>query len=52
MAAVPFQNGYRHRMYVEHGKMVGNFTTCALLRREEPADAEAFKRRFGLTSQK
>lgn len=30
------------------GRMVGNFTACALLSKEPPAQAEEFKRRYGL----
>lgn len=30
-------------------KMVGNFTACALLTREPPAEAAAFKRQYGLS---
>lgn len=30
------------------GQMVGNFTACALLTKEPPAQAEEFKRRYGL----
>jgi uncharacterized protein YegJ (DUF2314 family) len=29
-------------------KMAGNFTACALLSKESPADAEAMKKRYGL----
>jgi uncharacterized protein YegJ (DUF2314 family) len=29
-------------------RMVGNFTACALLTKEPPAQAEAFKRQYGL----
>jgi len=36
-------------MYRENGKLKGNFTGCALLKQEKKRDAEAFKRRFGLT---
>jgi len=35
-------------MYRENGKLKGNYTACALLKREKKRDAEAFKRRFGL----
>jgi uncharacterized protein YegJ (DUF2314 family) len=30
------------------GRMVGNFTACALLTKEPPAEAEEFRRRYGL----
>ncbi|MGZ8407195.1 MAG: hypothetical protein ACXWVJ_04125 [Caulobacteraceae bacterium] len=30
------------------GQMVGNFTGCALLTKEPPAQAEEFKRLYGL----
>jgi len=36
-------------MYREGGKLKGNYTGCALLKQEKKRDAEAFKRRFGLT---
>ena len=29
-------------------RMMGNFTACALLSKESPADAEVFKQRYGL----
>jgi len=35
-------------MYFDAGKMKGNFTACALLKREPKRQAEAFKQRFGL----
>jgi uncharacterized protein YegJ (DUF2314 family) len=35
-------------MYRENGKMKGNFTACALLKRETRASADAFKKKFGL----
>ena len=35
-------------MYMDNGKMKGNFTACALLAREPKAQVEAFKKRFGL----
>jgi uncharacterized protein YegJ (DUF2314 family) len=37
-------------MYVDerNKRMMGNFTACALLTKETAADAEAFKKRFGL----
>jgi uncharacterized protein YegJ (DUF2314 family) len=36
--------------YIDRGRhaMVGNFTLCALLTQEKPADAEAAKQKFGL----
>jgi uncharacterized protein YegJ (DUF2314 family) len=36
-------------LYVEDGKMVGNFTACALLKREPPEQAAAFQKQYGLT---
>lgn len=39
-------------LYRENGKMFGNFTGCVLLRRQPPAEAEKFKRRFGLDCDK
>jgi uncharacterized protein YegJ (DUF2314 family) len=36
-------------MYREDGKMKGNFTACALLKRETKASADAFRKKFGLT---
>jgi uncharacterized protein YegJ (DUF2314 family) len=30
-------------------KMAGNFTACALLSKEPPAEAEAMKKRYGLS---
>jgi uncharacterized protein YegJ (DUF2314 family) len=36
-------------LYREGGRMHGNFTACALLKREPPDEAEAFKREHGLT---
>ena len=35
-------------MYFDAGKMKGNFTACALLKREPKRQADAFKQRFGL----
>lgn len=35
-------------LYRENGKMVGNFTACALIKKETPQQAEAFKREYGL----
>jgi uncharacterized protein YegJ (DUF2314 family) len=35
-------------MYMDNGQMKGNYTACALLAREPKAQAEAFKKRFGL----
>jgi uncharacterized protein YegJ (DUF2314 family) len=35
-------------MYVEGGKMKGNFTACALLKAGTKADREAFKKEYGL----
>lgn len=36
-------------LYYENGKMVGNFTACALIKREPPAQQQAFMRQYGLT---
>lgn len=36
-------------LYRENGRMVGNFTACALLKSESVADQVAFKRRYGLS---
>jgi len=38
-------------MYLEDGRMFGNFTGCALLKREDPTEAETFKSQFGLHCQ-
>jgi uncharacterized protein YegJ (DUF2314 family) len=35
-------------MYRDDGKMKGNYTACALIKREPAKDAEAFKKRYGL----
>jgi uncharacterized protein YegJ (DUF2314 family) len=35
-------------LYFDDGKMKGNYTACALLKREPKQQAEAFKQRFGL----
>ena len=34
--------------YHENGRIVGNFTACAILSHEPRADAEAFMKQFGL----
>jgi len=34
-------------LYLDNGKMKGNYTACVLLKRE-PGQAEAFKKQFGL----
>jgi uncharacterized protein YegJ (DUF2314 family) len=48
--AIAFQeNEIVDWFYVENGKMVGNFTACAMLKREPPDQAEDFKKEFGLT---
>jgi uncharacterized protein YegJ (DUF2314 family) len=36
-------------MYMESGKMKGNYTACALLKSAPKSEAEEFKERFGLT---
>src|SRR5262247_1497331 len=36
-------------LYMEDGKMRGNFTACAMLKREPPDQLEAMKRQFGLS---
>ena len=35
-------------LYLENGKMKGNFTACALIKQESKKDAAAFKKRFRL----
>jgi uncharacterized protein YegJ (DUF2314 family) len=35
-------------MYRDNGKMKGNHTTCALLRRDTPKNREAFRKEYGL----
>ena len=35
-------------LYYSNGKMVGNFTACAMLRREKESDRIEFEKRFGL----
>ena len=35
-------------LYRENGRMFGNYTACALIKREKPAEAEEFKKRYGL----
>ena len=35
-------------MYFDNGKMKGNYTACALIKREPKQQQEAFKQRFGL----
>lgn len=35
-------------MYIDGSKMKGNFTACALLKREPKRQADAFRRKFGL----
>jgi len=36
-------------LYLEDGKMIGNFTACALIKREPPAQAAAFMKQYGLS---
>jgi uncharacterized protein YegJ (DUF2314 family) len=36
-------------LYMEDGKMRGNFTACAMLKREPADQAEAMKKQFGLS---
>lgn len=36
-------------LYRENGKMIGNFTACALIKKEPPQQAAAFKKEYGLT---
>ena len=36
-------------LYMEGGKMHGNFTACALLKREPPDQLEAMKKQYGLS---
>lgn len=35
-------------MYRDNGKMTGNFTACAMLKRDTPANREAFRKEYGL----
>lgn len=35
--------------YLENGRMIGNYTACALLKREPPQQAAAFMKQYGLT---
>jgi uncharacterized protein YegJ (DUF2314 family) len=35
-------------LYQENGRMVGNYTACALLKREPPQQAAAFMKQYGL----
>ncbi len=36
-------------LYMENGKMRGNFTACAMLKREPPDQAEAMRKQYGLS---
>src|SRR5262249_46754197 len=36
-------------MYRDHGWMKGNFTACAMLKHERPAEAEAFRKEYRLS---
>lgn len=36
-------------LYRENGKMFGNFTLCAMAKREPPEKAEALRREYGMT---
>ena len=36
-------------LYHEDGRMVGNFTACALIKRESPAQQKAFMKHYGLS---
>ena len=36
-------------LYQQDGKMIGNFSACALLKREPPQQAAAFMKQYGLT---
>lgn len=36
-------------LYISNGKMVGNYTACAMLMRESEPDRRAFEERFGLS---
>ena len=38
-------------LYLEDGRMIGNFTGCALLKREDPAEAATFKSQLRLHCQ-
>lgn len=42
----------RDWMYVDNGKMLGNFTTCVLLGREDPQQAQELKDQMGLTCER
>jgi uncharacterized protein YegJ (DUF2314 family) len=35
-------------LYLQGGKMIGNFTACALLERGPPKEAAAFMKQYGL----
>lgn len=36
-------------LYRENGKMIGNYTACALIKKEPQQQAEAFKKEYGLS---
>ena len=36
-------------LYLEDGKMIGNFTACALIKREPPEQAAAFMKQYGMS---
>ena len=36
-------------LYRENGKMIGNFTACAIIKSDPPEQAEAFKQYYGLS---
>jgi len=36
-------------LYVENDRMVGNFTACALLKKELPVEQAEFKKKYGLS---
>lgn len=42
----------RDWMYVDHGKTLGNFTTCVLLSREDPAQAQELMDQMKLTCER
>jgi uncharacterized protein YegJ (DUF2314 family) len=42
------QNEIVDWMYLDGGKMKGNYTACALLKSASRSEVEEFKRRFGL----
>jgi uncharacterized protein YegJ (DUF2314 family) len=37
------------QMYMDDGKMKGSYTTCAILKKEPRAEADAMMKQYGLT---